>query len=302
MSYTYTLKHTAEAIDYKLNLIDKNKNLLPYPYTTNFFEIAGLEDVGDGSILTTNNTTAATTTEVLLATCALPAGEYAISLTTTDLTENLVHNASFSLEVKSANSTIATALPTSYSGGMGESPQFKLDTETVVEVYLNIPPSFDTNLLIKPQIEEGTEKTTWVPYMDKIGNYVDGRFNSTNAKIKAIADSIRSNIYVDATSGDKTVALSANTSNTEWRFVYPSGITSITVTSDITLSNHKEAYYSIVFISGATATAVVNQLGVYFTGDDCVTGTFIPMAVKSYDVGIWWNGLSWQGVVRGGAI
>ena len=44
------LNHTAESINHKLDLIDENKNLLPYPYKTEL--PTGLIDVGDGSILT----------------------------------------------------------------------------------------------------------------------------------------------------------------------------------------------------------------------------------------------------------
>ena len=52
------LRHTLEEIDYKLDLIDKNKNLLPYPYTypdgsSDYLEKNVCEDVGDGSFLIT---------------------------------------------------------------------------------------------------------------------------------------------------------------------------------------------------------------------------------------------------------
>ena len=58
-------------------------------------------------------------------------------------------------------------------------------------------------------------------------------------------------------------------------------------------------HHSIIFKSVATATVITNTAGVYFTGDDCESGVLTPVANKVYELGIWWNGLSFQGVVRG---
>lgn len=176
---SYTLKHTAEELDYKLDLINKNKNLLPYRYDTVF--PAWLEDVGDGSLLTTATGTGASADKLFLNTCVLPAGKYTIGIDVTDIAEQVTYNSGFSLEVVGADSVIA-------STNSANSTTFELIAETVVEVYLNVPASFDVDLLIKPQIEEGTEKTTWVPYMHDIGSYVDERFNSVNAKLRRILD------------------------------------------------------------------------------------------------------------------
>ena len=167
---SYTLKHTAEELDYKLDLINKNKNLLPYPYSVKF--PTWLDDVGDGSFLTI---AAGTGTRVLLNTCILPAGKYTVSIDITDLAEQSVSNSGFSLDVVSAGESLATSGNT-----------FELSTETAVEVYLNTATNVATDLLIKPQIEEGEEKTAWVPYMHDIGSYVDERFNSVNAKLRRI--------------------------------------------------------------------------------------------------------------------
>ena len=119
---------------------------------------------------------------------------------------------------------------------------------------------------------------------------LDGHHASAFAKSSIIS--------VDATSGSKSLMLTLDNSNTEWRYTYASGITSLTLATGA-FSSDVEAYYSIVFKSGTTATTIVNSLGAYFTGDDCVDGIFTPSAVKTYDVGIWWNGMSWQAVVRG---
>ena len=106
-------------------------------------------------------------------------------------------------------------------------------------------------------------------------------------------------VTVDVTSGAKSLTFTADNSNNEWRYVYASGITSLTLASSGTFANTAEAYYSVVFLSGTTATTITNTLGAYFTGDDCLDGSFNPMSSKTYDVGIWWNGVKWQAVVRG---
>lgn len=161
---------SAQELRDKLDLIDLNKNLLPYPYTTTF--PAGLEDVGDGSVLTT---LPGTSEEVLLAAYALPAGTYTVSIEVTDIIDitKTIENPGFELKITGASVTDG---------------QFTLDKETTIQVQL-VPPSggFGIGLLVKPQIEKGLEKTTWVPYMDKISNYVDERFNGISAKLRVLA-------------------------------------------------------------------------------------------------------------------
>lgn len=185
---SYKLSHTAEAIDSKLGLIDKNKNLLPYPYKTNLVKgllPEGLDDVGDGSILT--STTSISEERVLLNTCALPTGKkYIISLDVRDFIDEPIETHDFKLEI------VITGKE-SFSTDNFAAIDLSADTEEPklsAKVYLQIPAKFEVGLVIKPQIEEDIEdngqKTNWVPYMDKIGNYVDERFNSTNTKLKVI--------------------------------------------------------------------------------------------------------------------
>lgn len=106
-------------------------------------------------------------------------------------------------------------------------------------------------------------------------------------------------VVTDATAGAKSLTLTPENSDTEWRYVHSSGIASLAIASPGTLASDAEAYYSIVFLSGTTATTITNRLGAYFTGDECEKGVFTPAASKTYDVGIYWNGLTWQAVVRG---
>lgn len=136
------------------------------------------------------------------------------------------------------------------------------------------------------------------------GIYTPADADGNYAASKAYVDgAISTDIIVDATScesGDKIVSLAANNSNTEWRYVYASGIETLVLTSSEAFENTAEAYYySVVFISGTTATIFHNQIKAYCSGDDCVDGIFTPAASKTYDLGIWWNGLEWQAAVRG---
>ena len=123
--------------------------------------------------------------------------------------------------------------------------------------------------------------------------------SNPNGSFLALLSDVTTLITTDATSGAKSITLTSANSNNEWRYVYASGITSLTLASSGSFANNAEAYYGVVFISGTTATTITNTLGAYFTGDDCVDGVFTPILSKKYDVGIWWNGLSWQAVVRG---
>lgn len=194
---SYTLNHTAEQIDHKLNLIDRNKNLLPYPYNTDF--PAELADVGDGSILISATNIPTLSENILLNTCSLPAGKkYIISLSVT----NLVNEVSVQdHEVRLVVAITGKDLITLTKDTAYEILDLSSETEPVtMEVYIgNGTPTVNADSLIKPQIEEAqelesgelqTSPTAWVPYMDKIGNYVDERFNGTNAKIKVITDAI----------------------------------------------------------------------------------------------------------------
>ena len=187
-----SLRHTAESIDRKLDLIDENKNLLPYPYVTDFTNYDVLEDVGDGSILTKEKI-GGTDIEILLKDFQLPAGKkYVISLNitnSTDILENAITVSGCKLIIKTGNKELATLDST--SGVQRQSLDLSNESgEKAILVYLIVPAGADKGLLIKPQIEEyktDIEPGVWAPYMKTIGNYVDERFNNTNAKLKVLS-------------------------------------------------------------------------------------------------------------------
>jgi hypothetical protein len=105
-------------------------------------------------------------------------------------------------------------------------------------------------------------------------------------------------IEVDTSSTAPSYALDPSNTNVEKRYLASNGLTSITLTKG-SFSNDTEYHVTIVFKSGTTATTITNTAGVYFTGDDCKDGVLTPVKNKVYELGIWWNGLSLQGVVRG---
>lgn len=196
------LIHTVEAIDYKLNLINKNKNLLPYPYEGSF--PAGFTDMGDGSILVDANTfSTSSSINLKLNNCELSAGKrYIISIEVVDfINNNIVENNDafhLSFDIYDGTTTTTGDLVSNYT---------VIDlrdktTEVICEIRLH-EYSVDTpnqTVVLRPQVEEvqvdneieneSLEKTTWVPYMKTIGSYVDARFNSTNAKIKVLNDEL----------------------------------------------------------------------------------------------------------------
>ena len=178
---SYILQHTAESIDRKLCLIDENKNLLVYPYNSTL--PSGLEDVGDGSILTSErNGDYSEESFVLSDKCILPEGKYTVSLHITDILEVPTTVSGFVLRVVLNNGNPIDVT---------DSRVIDVAAGTTAVVSLVVPSYFDTGLVIKPQIEAGTVKTNWAPNMDKIGTYVDRRFNGTNAKIKVLDEKIK---------------------------------------------------------------------------------------------------------------
>ncbi len=195
------LQYTAEEIEHKLALIEKNKNLLPRPYKTEFpggLLPQGFEDIGDGSILT-YAIDGAKEPSFSLNTCTLTVGKkYIISVGITNIAEETIIVPDLALHVDTGNVS-ATAYATETGYAELNLNEVTGESKTVsAEVRLTVPISIPDNLLIKPQIEEVQviegeevlEPTDWVPYMDKIGTYVDERFNGTVAKIKVLVERI----------------------------------------------------------------------------------------------------------------
>lgn len=175
----YTLEYTAEQINRRLDLINENNNLLAYPYDS-VARIDSIDDIGDGSFLTTSAYAGDGGYITLQGDFALSAGTYAISISVVDAidTTTLVENPGFSLELRVDGELLVETDDKTY---------FTLDNDTAIAVLLYVPESFNANLLVKPQIERGTLATDWKPFMDNIGTYVDERFNGTNAKIRVLA-------------------------------------------------------------------------------------------------------------------
>jgi hypothetical protein len=198
------LNHTVEEIDRKLTLIDENTNLLEYPYETSHSTgfPDGLQDVGDGSILTTGKTTNIQVNEdgyraFILNEVLLSAGKYPISLTITNILEESVDATGFELAIDvhnkgkfyTENGTLELEIAESDLAGA---------LAIGVLVYLIVPDSFETDLLIKPQIGANMNVTGWRPYMGEISKYVDERFNSITAKFNKIFKSNSANTSIES--------------------------------------------------------------------------------------------------------
>ncbi len=170
MASKYELR--AEEIVGKLSLIDETRNLLQYPYSGTF--PTSLIDAGDGSILTSGTSAGQSLT---LGAFSLLAGEYQDSIAVTSINDTVVNPHGFSLSV------------TGEGVSRDDNNVIKVTSETTVTVTLNIPEEFSPNWLIKPQIvKKGQDTSTWTPNMDKIGTYVDRRFNGINAKLKPLLE------------------------------------------------------------------------------------------------------------------
>ena len=128
-------------------------------------------------------------------------------------------------------------------------------------------------------------------------NVITSKYATKEQMNTAINDA-KTQIVVDATSGAKTLTLSTTNTNTEWRYVYASGISSLILNKSGTLTNADLAYYTMVFVSGTTATTITDNIGINFIGDDCATGVFTPYVSTTYELSVWWNGISWQGIVK----
>jgi hypothetical protein len=174
MSETYIFPYTAEEIEKKLELVDANKNLLPYPYNITFPSC--FEDVGDGSVLTTADTLDKVP-EQLLKSLELPAGTYIASVEAADVATETATECNFMLMIDGHASDASS--------------QFTLSAKETVSVYLVSPTNgFTAGLLIKPMIREVNTEAGWVPYMKTVSSYIDERFNGTAAKIKVLTKRI----------------------------------------------------------------------------------------------------------------
>lgn len=172
---------SAQELRDKLDLIDLNKNLLPYPYITGIELPKEIEDVGDGSFLTTNTTVSEK--NIFLTEFTLEKDcKYTVSLDVTDALTNLQkdyidHGITFEITYNNDTNSFSSVNSTMGLNTMGV---------TSYKIYLKIPEGLPAGLLIKLQIEKGDTQTVWVPYMSTLGNYVDERFNSTNAKLRLL--------------------------------------------------------------------------------------------------------------------
>ncbi|MGN1202820.1 MAG: hypothetical protein ACI4RF_05945, partial [Eubacterium sp.] len=130
-------------------------------------------------------------------------------------------------------------------------------------------------------------------FLDTIEYFLnDARY----ATLKEIADGIDSKsdkpnyIY-----SDETTASVALEHNTETRYT-SSAFTALTISLPDTYSDDYISSFS--FVCGADGFNFTAPDNIYFTGEDCINGIFIPcQSGKVYDVVVWYNGIGFKAAV-----
>lgn len=90
--------------------------------------------------------------------------------------------------------------------------------------------------------------------------------------------------------------------NTEYRFSTPLTALQLTMLSGMGASDLLHAVLCFCTPAESDIALSYSTADVYFSNDDCEDGVFIPLRNKRYEVAIWWNGVQYQGVVRGAAL
>lgn len=86
--------------------------------------------------------------------------------------------------------------------------------------------------------------------------------------------------------------------NTEYRYLYP-GANKIQIGMPTNSSSTVDFICSLVFRSPETATEFTYSNNLKFTGDECNDGVFVPAAKTVYNIIFWYDGYSYNAVVRG---
>ena len=92
---------------------------------------------------------------------------------------------------------------------------------------------------------------------------------------------------------DTSVVLTPE-NNAEYRY-------GVLTSLSLTLPDQPEPNYAayLVFSSGATATEISYPDALKWSGEDVIDGIFTPLASRRYNVGLWYDGVCLNGVVRG---
>lgn len=96
-------------------------------------------------------------------------------------------------------------------------------------------------------------------------------------------------ISTDTTSTTVSLTLA---DNHEYR--YTQDLTSLTLTMP-----NGDFIASVVFASGSTPTSMTYDSSIKWSGDDVTSNAFVPVASKTYNIVMWYDGINVNGVVRG---
>ncbi len=116
--------------------------------------------------------------------------------------------------------------------------------------------------------------------------------SSGNAEWQTKTYEDKTTISTDTTSTTDTLDL---LNNTEQR--YTQELSSLTLTLPLTIDD--DFISSVVFASGTTATQMTYDSSIKWSGDDVTSNAFVPVASKTYNIVMWYDGLNINGVVRG---
>lgn len=151
----------------------------------------------------------------------------------------------------------------------------------------------DTYGIVNQVVEynEYTGAITFINYSNDTVNYIVWLNASQSVRKIALATNDIDNIETSELT-EWIINLSGNTT---YRNSSPLTSLQLNTSSDVNSTLNCQ----ITFMSDVNGTTLVDNIGIYFTGDECNDGIFTPIPDVIYDIAIWANGFAFQGVVRG---
>ena len=90
--------------------------------------------------------------------------------------------------------------------------------------------------------------------------------------------------------------------NHEYRYAAPLTALTLALPTELTAEDKLSALLTFKTVANTDMVLSYSTANIDFTNDDCEEGVFIPLQNKMYDIAIYWNGLKYQGIVRGVAL
>lgn len=90
--------------------------------------------------------------------------------------------------------------------------------------------------------------------------------------------------------------------NHEYRYTAPLTALTLELLTGLTEEDKFLALLTFKTVADADMVLTYSTADIDFTNDDCEEGVFVPLQNKMYDIAIYWNGIKYQGIVRGVAL